>query len=247
MIKKFFSKIKDCKQLVRNIKNTYNLINNYEIKRINWLLQYNEEILGGKKSFKEKIPYDKYGKPIPWYTYPLIEFINQLNFSQCTIFEYGSGFSSLYWARNAYEVTSVESDSEWYNIVKSNLMPNQEIILRTEPNDYINEIFNYSNKFDVIIIDGIYRFDCANKAINKLKDGGMLILDNSDWLPNTCDLLHKLGFTQFDFIGPGPINSYAWCTSIFYTGNFNIPRRSHGENIRVLGGLKQTSKYDSPI
>ena len=46
--------------------------------------------------------------------------------------------------------------------------------------------------------------------------GVMLVLDNSDWYPNTVRFLQeKLGWMQIDFHGYGPINNYTWTTSIF--------------------------------
>ena len=45
--------------------------------------------------------------------------------------------------------------------------------------------------FDVIIIDGENRFECAVESINKLKEDGFIILDNSDWLPETSKLLRE--------------------------------------------------------
>ncbi len=36
---------------------------------------------------------DKNGNPIPWFTYPCIEYLNHLDLSECVVFEYGSGYS----------------------------------------------------------------------------------------------------------------------------------------------------------
>ena len=33
---------------------------------------------------------------MPWYTYPVIEYLQQFDFSKLTVFEYGSGNSSCY-------------------------------------------------------------------------------------------------------------------------------------------------------
>jgi len=35
-------------------------------------------------------------KPVPWYTYPAIEYIRQLIFTDKAVFEYGSGHSTLF-------------------------------------------------------------------------------------------------------------------------------------------------------
>ena len=50
---------------------------------------------------------DKFGNKIPWYTYSAIEFLNNLDFSEKSMFEFGSGTSSIYWAKKANEVISI--------------------------------------------------------------------------------------------------------------------------------------------
>lgn len=40
-------------------------------------------------------------EPIPWYTYPAIEQLDKWDFSECDVLEYGSGNSTLWWARRA--------------------------------------------------------------------------------------------------------------------------------------------------
>lgn len=40
---------------------------------------------------------DKDGNSIPWFTYPAIEYLSHLDLSGCSVFEYGSGFSTLFW------------------------------------------------------------------------------------------------------------------------------------------------------
>ncbi|MEO5647024.1 MAG: hypothetical protein ABIQ56_01610, partial [Chitinophagaceae bacterium] len=37
---------------------------------------------------------DKNGNPIPWFSYPAIDFLSQLNIFDKEVFEYGCGFST---------------------------------------------------------------------------------------------------------------------------------------------------------
>ena len=47
--------------------------------------------------------------------------------------------------------------------------------------DYVSFIDNYSdNYFDVVLVDGRSRVSCIKHSISKIKQGGFLILDNSD-------------------------------------------------------------------
>ena len=47
------------------------------------------------------------GRPVPWMTYPAICYLEQLDFSQKRVFEYGCGSSTAYWAKRALRTISV--------------------------------------------------------------------------------------------------------------------------------------------
>ena len=135
--------------------------------------------IGWIDSFRLKKPIDANKQPFPWYTYPAIEYIKQLDFSDKEVFEYGSGNSTIFWSKLAKKVVSIENRKEWYEIISSKVGKNAEVKLIMDDASYIQEILNYES-FDVILIDGFHRIDCAKAAINKLKYGGIIILDNSD-------------------------------------------------------------------
>src|SRR3712207_2933796 len=69
-------------------------------------------------------PVDAKGQPVPWYTYPAIEYVRQLDFSDKEVFEYGSGQSTLFWAQAAKRVVSVEEDEAWHAYVAKKLPAN---------------------------------------------------------------------------------------------------------------------------
>lgn len=155
---------------------------------------------------------------IPWYTYPSIEYLDNIDFSDKIVFEYGSGNSSAYWARKAKLVFSVEHDKEWHKKISKNLTENQKIELCENEKDYLDSIYKISSKMDVIIIDGLYREKCAKLVKEHLTDGGIVILDNADWYKETSRFLREdLDLLEVDFHGFGPINPYTWTTSIFFT------------------------------
>ena len=72
---------------------------------------------------------DKEKSKIPWYTYPAIEYLNNIDFTDKIVFEYGSGNSSFYWAGKAKFVYSVEHNKEWYLKIKDQISSNQMIEL----------------------------------------------------------------------------------------------------------------------
>ena len=133
-------------------------------------------------------PIDKNQKEIPWFTYPAIEYLNKLDLKDKSIFEYGSGNSTVYWTRNMKEVFAVENNETWFKSVKKRIK-NAKYQLETDKDKYINNIKVYKRKYDVIVIDGDFRDKCAIEAIKYLGEGGFIVLDNSDWFPKICEFL----------------------------------------------------------
>jgi len=201
-----------------------------------WLL---ERQFGHLLSAKHKACIDANGNPIPWYTYPAIEYLKQLNFKDCDIFEYGCGNSSLFWGRLGGTITSIEHNPDWHKEISSKATPNMRLLLRTEETQYIQSIHEANRSYDVIIVDGVHRLECARECINRLSDRGLIILDNSDWFINTAELLRKANFIQVDMSGFGPINPYTWTTSLFFSRQFNIEPATERQPCYGIGALKQ--------
>lgn len=77
---------------------------------------------------------DSNNNPIPWYTYPSIEYLSNLDFSNKRVLEWGSGNSSLFWAKRAKEVVSIENDQTWFDMINSKKLNNQSIYLQNADN-----------------------------------------------------------------------------------------------------------------
>jgi hypothetical protein len=210
-----------------------------------WLLDYFGRNLGGYSSFRGGIPVDPGGEPIPWYTYGATEYLRQFDFSTSSVFEYGSGNSSRFWAGRALSVTSVESDPAWFARGSQDPAPNHTLLLETDRAAYINTIHRGDTWYDVIVVDGVYRYDCAVESLARVREGGMLILDNADWYPETARFLRDAGWFQIDFTGPGPVNLYAWSTSLFVRDGIRIPRIPG--KIQVAGGTGGVAEDDRPL
>jgi hypothetical protein len=197
-----------------------------------------ENDLGHYLSIEKQVPVDKDGNPLPWYTYPAIEYIRQFDLSGKSIFEWGSGNSSLFFAKRAKFVISVEDDKTWYENSFNFKLDNQEICFAKDA-EYINCISRFGKKFDIIIIDGKYRSECAKVAPNFLNEGGFIILDNSDWYKNTAKHLREQNYIQIDFHGFGPVNQYNWTTSFFMNRNFNFITKNNLQPTNPVGCLEK--------
>ncbi len=191
--------------------------------RLTWILWSK---YGYLKSAAKNSAIDSSGVPLPWYTYPAIEFITQLDFSNKSLFEYGSGNSTLFWSRVCTSVTSVEHNPAWFDIVSASAPANCQLLLEPDLDRYVDAIDRFPDGFDIIVVDGYAekrtRAKCAQKALAHLKRGGMIILDNADWLPASSMILRQTGLIEVDMAGFGPINHYTWTTSFFLSRDFNF-------------------------
>ena len=183
---------------------------------------------------------DSNDDPIPWYSYPAIEYIKQLDLSDKSIFEYGSGNSTMFWASRCKKLVSVEDNREWFDKIKAKIPATVEYNLFEQKEDYIESIRKFSNEFDVIIIDGSHRYDCAVEALKKLRNDGFIILDNSDWKELTSKLLRDADLIEVDMSGFGPINGYTWTTSFYLRRNVKLSPAHERQPIHGIGSLKHS-------
>lgn len=197
---------------------------------------------GHLASIEAMAPVDANGDPIPWYTYPAIDFLRQLDFSDKTVFEYGSGQSTIFWGNVAKSVVSVEHDPKWFETITSKVGPNCEVILRTDPEPYVSSIESYGG-FDVIVVDGIVshlsRFHGARHSVGHLNKGGLIILDNADYLPASANFLREMDLLEVDMSGPGPDSGHMWTTSMFFHRDFDFPSKTDRRPAPGIGAVDQ--------
>ena len=186
-------------------------------------LQNYFENIGWFNSVNEKLPVDQNGNCLPWYTYPAISFLEGRISSGMNVFEYGSGNSTLWWSKRVSNVVSYEHDFGWYSILKGKVPANVSYnhCALEKGDEYSKAVLSDSNKYDVVIIDGRDRINCAKNSLDSLREGGVIVWDNSDrdQYKEGYDFLLENGFRRLDFSGLGPINPYPWCTSVFYKNN----------------------------
>jgi hypothetical protein len=121
---------------------------------------------------------------LPWITFDAVRFLKPRLTSQARIFEYGSGHSTLFWAESGVkEIYSVEDSEKWSRIVGDKLRSCSvvHLIYKNDKQGYIHSIDMVPGEFDIILVDGSYRRECAEAAIGRLREGGLLVVDNTDW------------------------------------------------------------------
>ena len=163
---------------------------------------------------------DKNGNPLPWLTYPCIEFIMPKLKKEFIMFEYGGGNSTFFFSKYVKKIFTVEHEKEWHKGLKSKCRNN--VILMHEKliygGEYSKTAVKTGKKFDIISIDGRDRVNCIKNALSALKDEGIIVLDDSERkkYKGGVDFLKNRGFRSIDFGGFSPGLFYRKCTSIFY-------------------------------
>lgn len=172
---------------------------------------------------------DRNGKPVPWFTYPAIEYLTYLDLSAMRVFEYGSGNSTLFFSKRCRQITSVEDDPAWWEYVEQTVGDNGQVILEVAKADYIAAVQKDKQLWDIIVIDGSHRRECAVAAARALNSGGLIIVDDADGETAACEVLRREGLIEVDFHGFGPINGYTKTTAFFLDPSFR-PRPASAEH-----------------
>ena len=176
--------------------------------------------LGYIESVKTKRPCRRDGSPIPWMNYHVIQFLEQRLTRNLSLFEYGSGNSTCFYASLVRNVTSVEMDEHWYAYVRQTIPSNVRLIHfdagRRE--NYCEIARQQDQKFDVIVVDAAERVDCLKQAPAALTDTGVIILDDADFDNHAegIEYLVNQGFRKLDFEGLKANSIRAYSTSVFY-------------------------------
>jgi len=181
---------------------------------------------------------------VPWLNYKALRWLESYLKPDMNVFEYGSGKSTIYFSKKVKSVVSIEHNKIFYQIWKERIekeglkninyvliepekgVKNSELFsskFSKEFEDlsfekYVKYIEKFPDKyFDFILIDGRARCGCLKYAIKKLKDNGVIMLDNSErsrYLECSKKFLKE--FKKKDFYGIGPNEISPWRTSVFF-------------------------------
>ena len=132
---------------------------------------------------------------LPWFSYAAIDFLEKYLRPDARVFEFGSGGSTLFFARRAKSVTSVEDNAHWCELVAEKIAGRgiENVDLRHVPVAFTTEeAFETSeylqavrqSRFDVIIVDGAewtanVRPICFRAAQDQIAPGDIIVVDDS--------------------------------------------------------------------
>ncbi len=126
----------------------------------------------------------------PWISYDARAIIERFLSSDRSVLEFGSGMSTVWYAQHAGSVVSIEDYAPWRRVVAALVAPFPHVDYRFAKGQGAYIAQAPDRLYDLIMIDGSWRLDCASFAIAHLRDGGMIYLDNSDkaFGPDTGDI-----------------------------------------------------------
>ena len=193
------------------------------VSKDSWLVQS-----GYVRSFLESRAVDFNGNPLPWMNYGMIGFLSERLNSSLNVFEYGSGNSTFFLAGYVNKVVSIEYDAKWFDRIKENIINNNilniEYIYCSLKDNYQEQILRQDFFFDIVVVDGRHRVECAKNALDKLTPNGILILDDSNrekYKPVFEYFISK-GFAYLTFSGLKPTGFGTDFSTIFYRRSENI-------------------------
>jgi predicted O-methyltransferase YrrM len=134
----------------------------------------------------------------PWFAQGAVRFLDHELHRDGKGLEWGSGRSTQWFASRLAHLTSIEFDREWYEKVLRQVADLANVDLRFIPLDHdpkIGTVPRYDPipayvaviddlpPLDFVLVDGHYRQACVLAALPKIKPGGLLAIDNTNWLP----------------------------------------------------------------
>ena len=168
------------------------LMNNGYLKDIGWI-----------NSEKAGLPVDANNNPLTWYSYSHIQFTAPYITKEISIFEFGAGYSTLYYSSKVKKVTSIDYNINWINILRKKIPDNVVISHYDLGKGYENAIKQFNKTFYIIIIDGKNRKECIKNSIENINKNGLFTLDTPEREHHRDEIpfLKKRGYKKIDFWG----------------------------------------------
>lgn len=149
---------------------------------------------------------------MPWFTLPALVWLKSRDVSGWSVFEYGVGYSTIWWKLNANSVRGVDHDQKWAKMFDAVHCVDQQA--------YVNAC---SNPVDCIVVDGEHRYECIKHIVqhnhvndNLINVGGFLIIDNFEFFSDLIKYDIMMMLNGWEHVGHfKQPNHSAWTTAVF--------------------------------
>lgn len=161
---------------------------------------------------------------LPWFSNGAINYLKRAVRPEHEVFEFGSGGSSVFFARRTRSVRSVENDAAWYRLVtertaalglgnfRCELHPfGDDDVARHQELSYFSAIVGHT--YDIVVVDGFcgftantygplrpHAFDLALAAVRR--PGGMIVVDDYWMYPELTARASGSQVHVFESTGP---------------------------------------------
>jgi hypothetical protein len=144
----------------------------------------------------------------PWFTPRAIALLEELLRDDDRVLEFGSGRSTIFFAKRCGHVLSIEHDSGWFASVQGRLSSFDNVDYRLkslyardahvpEYVDFLNSLRDGS--FTILVNDGRLRGLVARHSFHLVAPGGIFVVDNAErYLPNTFAVPSSRGLSDAD-------------------------------------------------
>jgi hypothetical protein len=138
----------------------------------------------------------------PWIAKRAVQFCDEYLSKEHIGLEWGSGRSTIYFGQRLKTLLSIEHNPSWYSTIKGQLeekgyvhIDYRYVPLDHDPGEptiphyknlpkYVRVAEEFRDEtLDFVVVDGHYRQACILAVLPKLKSGGLLLVDNTNWLP----------------------------------------------------------------
>ncbi len=114
----------------------------------------------------------------------------------------------------------MECNEKWFELVKTNLPENVELIFQEKDVDgnYCRVIGSTEKQFDIVVVDGWDRVNCIKQAIPTLSSRGVILLDDSQrrGYREGIEFAGEQGFRRLDLEGMKATDNGIYRTAILY-------------------------------
>lgn len=142
---------------------------------------------------------------------------------EAKVFEFGSGYSTIFFSEKAKSVTSLEYDEEWFFRMEKIVPTNVELLFERKEDScrYSGAISQANKAFDFVVIDGRHRVQCFKESVKCLSDVGCILLDDTHRARyyEAFEFASKRGFRSLNFFGYKATSANVYKSTLFYRDN----------------------------
>ena len=154
----------------------------------------------------------------PWLSYDANTWLASNALPNWDVLEFGSGFSTIWYATQCNSVISIEHNADWLGLVHKAGLSNATVILQHLPY-FETAIPLVEHKcYDLLVIDGRNRVKCFLSSYHLVKPGGYCIFDDAqrDYYSPAIDILEDTEeWEEVQDLGPGGRDDAGRLTRIF--------------------------------